>query len=282
MFVYRSEVEMKVVYIILLNAFLFINCSYADGENYQTGMCEDKMQSTTLEHYAKPLSIVAAQIADIQANILAQALGSVKVVRNKNGESSVVVGKRFHDSGPASIVQQIEKVHKITGRKVGIIHVFGHAQGGFDAQLYSLDTSAARRIRDHVTDDVKVVFHGCRLPHNDNVHSFLANLPPNASLYGHQLRAQLGQTFDWVRFYKTKDEKTGKMKTHKEKLGKKPIIGEILPEEYVRKWVRLAMKPSYNETGRPALTQWLQSDKIMHFIPSDVEKIMRSEASKQK
>jgi hypothetical protein len=132
-----------------------------------------------------------------------------------------------------------------------------------------------KQLKPYVTDDVRIVFHGCDATWQGGyMDAFLLNLPDQAEIYGHAQAAQPGEPFDWVHWYKKADA-NGKLKAHHDDMGKTPVIDELFPMIYAEWWAETNVYTSYDPNpGITAFQAWT-SQPFVKRVPSDIEDLMR-------
>jgi RHS repeat-associated protein len=247
------------------------------------------------------VAVVSAQaVSEYGANASGPAAQLARDLKaaHVNKENNLEEGIAGTHNGNGLLLEQVRDVSKATNKKVSEIHSFGHLQSGFDAKphgesvrrhpggdtIYVKETAPgyATLLRPFVTDDVKVVFHGCEIGQNAGIEEFVRRLPVGARVYGHRGMAGPGEPYDWVEYKIATDSKGNaikekislgpgkgtieRLKVEKRDLGSEPIIGNLLPKHYVENWVA---KSSESDL-RTALS------KYAGRIPSDVETLMRN------
>lgn len=252
------------------------------------------------------VAVVSAEVkseyssgAAAPAAVLARALKATHVSKQGKLEEGIA-GSHF---GRGLLFEQVRDASKATGKKVSEIHSLGHLQSGFDAKdngvyvaypnrsgplqgrHHFVEETApgfAKLLKPFVTPDVKIIFHGCRIGENPGIPHFVRLLPVGARVYGHQGGSAPGEPYDWVEYKIATDEKgkaikekvslgPGKgtierLKVEKRALGNEPIIGKLLPKEYVEWWVG----------GRTASQLQTELHENKGRIPADVETLMQN------
>lgn len=209
------------------------------------------------------------------ATVLAEDINSVAIQNDK-----IVDGKVLTVKVSFQLIHELRQLRDLTGERISEIHSFGHAQGPFDRYVYELDIGLLHQLVKEkiVSDDLKIVFHGCQLGHNSNLSTFAKKLPPKGVIYGHRLRSQNGQPFDWMKVYI--DSSTGKVK--KEYLAQwevKNVIGRLFSEEYVNKWIELN-KDRTSKNGNRAIRYFdrlLYQDRMnvkKGYLPDDIRPLI--------
>ncbi|MDR3483155.1 MAG: SpvB/TcaC N-terminal domain-containing protein [Burkholderiaceae bacterium] len=244
------------------------------------------------------VAVVSAQVekeyphgASGPASALARILKATHVSKAKKIEEGV----HGTHTGGGLLFEQVRDASIATGKKVSEIHSLGHLQSGFDANPkgryrrgsegthYVSDTAPgfAKLLRPFITNDVKIVFHGCGICVNSGIEEFVRGLPVGARVYGHRAYSQPGEPFDWVE-YKVATDATGaaikekvslgpgkgtveRIKVERHDLGTDPIIGRLLPKQYVEEWI-LKQSKSYLQTTLA---------NFKDRIPSDVATLMK-------
>jgi hypothetical protein len=152
------------------------------------------------------------------------------------------------------LVAQVE-AEAAKGSKVERIDTVGHTASGLvkAGDVFALDEKMAARMRPSLTEDVKIVAHGCGCMGKEpfrNAEAFLRALPKNATVYVHDIGSNPGMPVNWVR-YRLVDNK---LETHV-MTGSDKVVGEVLPESYVRSWVSL-------NWGKDELKRWMKETRM--------------------
>jgi RHS repeat-associated protein len=206
-------------------------------------------QST--KEYNKPVSGTARR--------LAQALGIEEV--------------GVHNRTSGLVEQVAQKVKE--GRTIDRVDSLGHAASGFATgkSIYQFDDYLAKRLAPYLQGGAKVIIHGCGPTRNTE--AFVRNLGSDVTVYTHDIRSGPGMPMNWVKHTVDTDANGGRSYVKRELSGADRVVGEILPESYVKWWV--------GEQSSGNLKQWIDESKKGGVVrmTDDVRDIMQNELSQR-
>ena len=149
---------------------------------------------------------------------IAETIGAKKVTR----QGEVVEGTwRFNSNAP--VISQVKKLYEKTGQKISEIHLVGHTNEGLDFS----SPRQSKELSKYVTDDVKIVWHGCYACNyfNKTRQQAVFKVLPNARIYGHRnIKVQAGMPWALQLIQKGGERNVTS------------VTSEVLPKEYVQWW----------------------------------------------
>jgi hypothetical protein len=221
--------------------------------------------TTAILQGKQPLKLVLYQRASIlehlrifrgNAGLIANEINAVKIPTKCPKDRSKLDLQIGAMGFGGSILGHIKRAHNCVRRKISELHIVGHGHQGISFSKRT--ANAMKKMKEYLSSDVKVFFHGCSVLHWTGLKKLLKILGSEAKVFAHSTIGEAGRAYQ---FYKV-TLPAGESKIRSELVRKVSII---LPEGYIRKWAKRKKTPQLYRLLR-GVREWKLQEDVKNII----------------
>jgi hypothetical protein len=224
--------------------------------------------TTAILQGKQPLKLVLYQRASIlehlrifrgNAGLIANEINAVKIPTKCPKDRSKLDLQIGAMGFGGSILGHIKRAHNCVRRKISELHIVGHGHQGISFSKRT--ANAMKKMKEYLSSDVKVFFHGCSVLHWTGLKKLLKILGSEAKVFAHSTIGEAGRAYQ---FYKV-TLPAGESKIRSELVRKVSII---VPEDMKKKAVEILVSERVEKQKTKPLYQRLRA----RWVPEDVKK----------